>query len=104
MPGQFGPDLPGQFEPDFTNTVEGFPEYKPSNGKIGVEALREKFALMHNLNNEVIANTQDLKVAVVDRKAQFEELRVRALRIKAYVKAQYGIKSEPYMMIKGLRF
>lgn len=93
-----------QFFSDLITTVASFPEYKPSNGKIGVEALREKFALMHKLNNEVISNTHDLKVDVVDRKAQFEELRVRAQRIKAYVKAQYGIKSEPYMMIKGLRF
>ncbi len=93
-----------QFFNGLVNTEASFPEYKPSNGKIGVQALREKFALMHSLNIEVIANTQDLKENVVDRKAQFEELRVRAQRIKAYVKAQYGIKSEPHNMIKGMRF
>lgn len=89
---------------DLINTVGSFPEYKPSNNKIGVAALKEKFTRIHTLNDEVMFTTQDLKVAVVDRKAQFEELNARAQRIKSYVKSQYGIKSEAYMVIKGMRF
>lgn len=93
-----------QFFSDIINSVASYPEYNPSNEKIGVTALKEKFNRMHTLNDEVMATTQDLKVAEVDRKAQFEELNARVQRIKAYIKAQYGIKSEAYMVIKGLRF
>lgn len=93
-----------QFYNDLVTSLESFPEYVPSNEKIRIRTLRERFNNLHKLNDNVMSTAQDLQVGVVDRKALFEELKNRVNRIKAYVKAQYGIKSEPYSILKKLRF
>ncbi len=93
-----------QFFNDLVNALENFPNYAPSNEKIRVPALKERFDKLHKLNNDVISSTQDMQVAVADRKALFEDLKDRTQRIKSYVKAQYGVKSQIYKAIKGLKF
>lgn len=93
-----------QFFSDLVNSMESFPDFDPSNEKIKIPALKERFNHLHQLNNAVISATQDMQVAVASRKAIFEELGEREQRIKAYIKAQFGPDSQAYHAIRGLKF
>lgn len=93
-----------QFFNDLVTAIESFPNFDPSNEHIKIPGLKERFNNLHNLNNAVISTTQDMDVAVAQRKSIFEELGEREQRIKSYVKAQYGPNSQAYNAIRGLKF
>jgi len=93
-----------QFFNDIVTTLEKFKEYQTSNERVKVPVLRETALKLALFNAEVAKTMLDSKTAGDQRRIKFEELRVRSVRIKTYVKGQYGIDSKEYALIKGLQF
>lgn len=89
---------------DVIAALVSFNGYDPSNEKIKIPALKEKSAAMNNMNNDLAVLVQQVKEKASNRSQLFDELRDRTLRIKSYVKSEYGIKSDQYKLIKGLKF
>jgi len=84
--------------------LENITGYNPSNEMLTIGALTEKLNRMNTLNGEIATMVVQLKDAVANRVQLFEELKSRVQRIKAYTKAQYGVQSSQYKLIKGLKF
>lgn len=84
------------------NTLENLSTYNPTNKDIKVDSLKNFVAFAQNLNLAVYSKIQPLKDAQLDRLKAYTELGDRVQRIKQSVKAQYGIKSNEYIMIKGM--
>ncbi len=90
----------------FSNLVSNLaqsPGYNPSNPMLQIGTLQNFVVQIMQMNTEVAARLQILYEVRNRRRAIYEELHERALRIKAYVKANYGTKSSEYSLIKGLR-
>jgi hypothetical protein len=88
---------------DLTSTIAEFNGFTSSNSTITVEGLKQICTNITNLNNSVVQNYNALVVSRSKRNALFTELSERLTRIKAYVKAQYGFKSDEYKLIKGAK-
>jgi hypothetical protein len=88
---------------DLTSTIAEFNGFTSSNSIITVEGLKQICTNITNLNNSVVQNYNALVVSRSKRNALFTELSERLTRIKAYVKAQYGFKSDEYKLIKGAK-
>ena len=93
-----------QFFNDIVSTVSQFGAYNPSNEILKLTSLQTTAARLTTLNNDVAQKTQLLKTTKADRLAKYEVLRDSAQRIKAYIRAEYGIGSSEYKLIKGLKF
>lgn len=91
-----------QFFNDIVTNLTQFPGFNPSSATIKIASLQATAAQVTSLNNAVVQKTQQLKTTQATRIAQYAELNDRVQRIKAYVKAQYGINSVEYNQIKGL--
>lgn len=91
-----------QYFNDLINTLSQFSNYNPSNNSLKLANLNAFAASVTTLNNTVAQKLQPLKHARAMRISQFADLRDRTQRIKQYVKAQYGINSNEYRLIKGL--
>jgi hypothetical protein len=89
---------------DIIAALVSFNGYDPSNEKIRIDALKERSARMNAMNNDLAVLVQQVKEKSNDRFLLFEDLRDRVLRIKSYVKSEYGIHSIEYKLIKGLKF
>lgn len=91
-----------QFFNDIISNLTQFTAFNPSSNTIKIATLQATAAQLTTLNNAVAQKAQLLKTTRTARQSQYTDLKDRAQRIKAYVKAQYGIKSTEYNLIKGL--
>jgi hypothetical protein len=84
-------------------SLQQFTGYNPSNTNLRVAALQATSTQVTTLNNSVAQKIQALKTAKSSRDNLYLDLKDRAQRIKSYVKAQYGVTSNEYTLIKGLK-
>lgn len=89
---------------DIVTTIENTADFDSTNERVKKQALKDTAAKLSFFNAEVAKKDQELKSAGDHRKLQYAELKLRADRIKAYVKGFYGMKSKEYELIKGMRF
>ena len=85
------------------NTLQQFSGFNPSNNNLKIATLQTTSAQVTTLNNTVAQRIVTLKTAQSSRAALYADLNDRVQRIKSYVKAQYGIKSNEYSLIKGIK-
>jgi hypothetical protein len=78
-------------------------EYNLANGNIKINVLKDKTTQAIQKNNNVIAAFSVLNPKQDSRAALYDALSAKALRIKDFVKYQYGINSSEYKLIKGLK-
>ena len=93
-----------QFCSDLVSTLETFPAYNSTKTELQIPQLKAYISNLNVLNDTVASNYQKIKGIKENRRKIYEELADRALRIKSYVKANYGTQSQEYKLIKGLRF
>jgi len=87
---------------DIVNTLTQFTGYNPTNNALKIAGLQATATQLTTLNNNVASKTMALKSTRTNRLNLYAELKERAQRIKAYVKAQYGNSSVEYNLIKGI--
>ncbi len=92
-----------QYFNDLINTISQFTAYAPSNNNIKLAQLQTFSTSVTTLNNAVAQKLQPLKTARATRSASYIDLKDRVQRIKQYVKSQYGLKSNEYNLIKGIK-
>jgi len=92
-----------QFFNDIISTLGQFTGYNPTNTAIKIAGLQATATQLTTLNNTVAQKIQALKIARASRQSSYTDLRDRVQRIKSYVKAQYGINSNEYKLIKGIK-
>lgn len=92
-----------QFFNDLKTSLTGFTGYNPSNTSIKLAALNTLSTALTTLNNTVATSLLNLKNARSARDLAYTDLKDRVKRIKAYVKAQYGVASNEYKMVKGIK-
>lgn len=91
-----------QYFNDIINTLSQLPNYNPSNVNIQVASLQTFATQLNTLNTQVATTYQSLRTSRHKRLDYYNELSERGKRIKAYVKANYGVLSQEYTLIKGL--
>ncbi len=92
-----------QFFNDIINTLTQFTGYNPTNNAIKIATLQATATTLTTLNNTVAQKIQALSTVRATRLSQYTDLKDRVQRIKSYVKAQYGINSNEYKLIKGIK-
>ena len=96
----------GSMVQSFNNIIaslQQFSGYNPSNVNLRIASLQATATQVTTLNNTVAQKTLALKKAKASRETLYADLKDRAQRIKSYVKAQYGVSSNEYNLIKGLK-
>lgn len=88
---------------DIISTLGQFTGYNPTNAAIKIAGLQATATQLTTLNNTVAQKIQALKTARASRQSLYTDLKDRVQRIKSYVKAQYGINSNEYKLIKGIQ-
>jgi hypothetical protein len=88
---------------DLISTMNQFNGFQSSNQSLTIQGLADKLTAMQTLNNAVATYVQALSVFRSQRITNYDDLKDRVQRIKAYVKAQYGPKSQEYNLIKGIK-
>jgi len=78
-------------------------EYNPANGSIKIDKLKDLEIQATEKNNNVVAAYSVLSPKQDSRAESYNELSAKAVRIKDFVKSQYGINSSEYKLIKGLK-
>lgn len=91
-----------QYFNNIINTLSQLPNYNPSNVNIQVASLQTFTTQLDTLNTQVTTTYQNLRTSRHKRLDYYNELSERGKRIKAYVKANYGVESQEYTLIKGL--
>jgi hypothetical protein len=76
--------------------------YNPSKNALKVANLQSFAATLELLNTNVATKFQQLHQQRAERLALYDELGRKVQKIKAYVKSEYGVDSEPYKLLKGL--
>jgi len=84
-------------------SLQQFAGFNPSNPNLRIPALQSTAAQINILNNTVAQRIQTLKANQTNRNTLYTDLKDRVQRIKAYVKAQYGISSTEYNLVKGIK-
>ena len=96
----------GSMVQSFNNIIaslQQFSGYNPSNATLRIATLQATATQVTTLNNTVAQRTLALKNAKASRETLYADLKDRVQRIKSYVKAQYGVSSNEYNLIKGLK-
>ena len=88
---------------DLVTAVSQLPGFNPSNTALTIPALQQKVTELAQLSDDVAQRTQVLGVTKSKRADKYEILHDRVQRIKAYIKAHYGIASQEYKSIRALR-
>lgn len=91
-----------QYFNNLINTLVQLPTYNPSNANVQVANLQAFATQLDGLNMQVATSYQALRSSKAARSDFYTDLSKRVLRIKAYVKSHYGVKSQEYTLIKGL--
>lgn len=92
-----------QYFANLVGNVAQLPGFNPSNPVLQIGTLQNFVAQITQMNTEVAARLQLLYEVRNRRNAIYADLHDRVLRIKAYVKANYGTNSSEYKLIKGMR-
>jgi hypothetical protein len=79
------------------------PGYNPARAQIQVEKLQVVLNGAIDMTNKVSAKLAIFKPVIQTRVEGFEALSAKAQRIKDMVKAQYGLNSTEYDLVKGLK-
>jgi hypothetical protein len=87
---------------DLLITLGQLNNYSPAKDALKIPALQVIGANLTALSDAVANSVKALKSAREARDLTFIDFNERVLRIKAYVKAQYGTKSEETRLIQGL--
>lgn len=91
-----------QYFNNLINTLTQFHNYSPSNINIQIATLQAFATQIDSLNTQVASTYQALRSSKATRNTHYADLSDRVSRIKAYVKANYGVQSQEYTLIKGL--
>lgn len=86
---------------DLTNIIAEYNGFDSSNPKITVAGLKQLCLNITNLNNTVTQTYGELVNVRSKRDKLFAELTDRTTRIRSYIKAQYGISSDEYKLLKS---
>jgi hypothetical protein len=87
---------------DLINTLSEFTGYDPSNIALKVVNLQNFSVMLNSLNASVAQKYLELHQQRKERLNFYSDLNDRVQKIKAYVKAEYGVKSGEYEQIKGV--
>lgn len=88
---------------DIISTLTQFTAFNPTNNTIKIAGLQATATQLTALNNNVATRIQALKTTRASRQTLYADLKDRVQRIKSYVKAQYGVNSNEYKLIKGIK-
>ena len=88
---------------DLVSVLTQFPNYDPSNPALKVAALQQTAATLTQLNDDVTAKAGLLRTTRKERLIRYQQLSQGIQRIKAYLKAEYGLASNEYTAIKSIR-
>jgi len=86
---------------DLVQVISQFSGYNPGSSLLTLANLQAQVANVQLLNTRVADNLSAMKTAKASRRALYEELADRMLRIKNYVRAAYGLNSNEYRLIKS---
>jgi len=89
---------------DIVNCLTQFTGYSPANDNLKVASLQAYTQNINILNQNVSVAIQLLHNERAQRTALYKELKERVKRIRAYVKAQYGTRSNEMQLISRLGF
>jgi len=89
---------------DIIAALTNYVDYETSNERVKLETLKATAAKLTDFNAGIARKKQEIRSVTQERIALFDELRARSQRIKSYVKGQYGMNSNEYILIKGLKF
>lgn len=92
-----------QYFSELVTILQKLPDYQPTRTELKIDSLKEFITTINTLNNQVASTYGQLKISRDNRRQLYQQLTDRANRIKAYVKANYGLNSTEYKLIKGLR-
>ncbi|WP_162127035.1 hypothetical protein [Flavobacterium phycosphaerae] len=79
------------------------PEYAPINESIKISKLQSLLSSATNATNNVSQKLAVYKPLIATRRDGFKQLSATAKRIKDMVLSQYGIDSQEYNLVKGLK-
>lgn len=88
---------------DLVTVLSQLPGFSPSNPLLQIGNLQNMLAQLNQLNMEAAARYQQLKTVRARRRDLYKELNDRMIRIKAYVKANYGSKSQEYTLVREIK-
>lgn len=88
---------------DLLEALKQLPLYEPPNTLIKLDELTNFRNSLLDSNTVVGDKIYEYLVITKERLIMYEQLKDKMLRIKATVKAQYGINSNEYQSIKGIR-
>jgi hypothetical protein len=89
---------------NIVDTVSQYGDYAPQKAELQLANLQAKAEALVALNNDVLTKLQTLKTAQFNRTELYADLKQRALRIKSYIRANYGNKSQEYQLVKIIKF
>ena len=92
-----------QYFSNIVTILSGFEDYSPTNDDLKVSNLKQFVLELSQLNQKVASTYQAVRLARIERANAYADLSERVQRIKGYVKGTYGIKSEQFILIKGIR-
>lgn len=92
-----------QYFSNLVSNLAQLPGYNPSNEMIQVGTLQNFVSQINQLNIDAAMRFQQLRESRNRRNDNYDILHERVQRIKNYAKANYGINSSEYTLIKGLR-
>lgn len=88
---------------DLVAVLSQLPGYNPSNPALQVGPLQMLLAQLNQLNMEAARHYQQSKQVRARRRDSYKELNERMVRIKAYVKGNYGTKSQEYTLVREIK-
>lgn len=87
---------------DLILTLEKLNNYDPSNQKLKPANLKIFLTTLETFHNTVIDKYNALRTQRNERLRLYEDLQTRVKRVKAYIKANYGLTSAEYEAIKAI--
>ena len=84
-------------------TLGNFEGYNPSRFELTLPTLAALSGTLDDINQNVNTTLSTLRKKRSERTECYDDLRDRTLRIKAYVSAQYGLKSAEFKSISSLK-
>lgn len=88
---------------DLIEAVREIPSYDPANDLIKIHQMEVFRTSLLNANTNVGDKFYLYSIVIKERLELYDILKSKMLRIKAAVKSQYGINSNEYLSIKGIR-
>lgn len=93
-----------KFFNDIINCLTQFPDFAPANDKLKIEGLKARASDLNAVNTSVTQTRILLQNSRIARRRLYLDLDNRVKRIRAYVRAEYGARSEEVRMISQLAY